>query len=160
MKVRKKPISALHCRLLELIGNLHYLIVAFLFFTDIPPGVALSDLSPSRLAVREEKQTKVSAIQCVGEQMLRQSAKEHKEMMEASQREHSQLLQVLNTAQDREDATNQSILGLFREALGTLSEMSRSMSVSRERREMEAQREALCMKMSQYNTWQETLPET
>lgn len=98
----------------------------------------LADLSPSsRLAVREEKRKKVSAIQRVGEQMLRQSSREHREMMEATQREHSQLIQVLNTAQDREDATNHSILGLFREALGALSEMSRSMNASRERRERE-----------------------
>lgn len=97
--------------------------------TDLPPDVVLSDLSPSsQMALHHSRKRKVTAMQRIDELMIWQSRKEHHALMEASSSQHSEFLGVLEMAHAEERLTNHAVCELFREAVGTLSRMSQSMS--------------------------------
>lgn len=92
----------------------------------------MSDLSPSsRLALMRAKKKKVSTVQRVGEEMMRQTSREHRAMLKASNEEHREFMSEMRAAREEERQSNQAMCSLFREALSMLSEMSKVILQSR-----------------------------
>ncbi|KAL8187438.1 UNVERIFIED_CONTAM: hypothetical protein K2H54_048674 [Gekko kuhli] len=96
---------------------------------DIPPGSAMVDLSPaSRMALKKSRQKRVSALNRVGDMMLRQSSREHLAMMEHVSRQHGEILAEMRAAREEDIIQSKAICSLFRETMTAIVGMSTSVT--------------------------------
>ncbi|KAL8177984.1 UNVERIFIED_CONTAM: hypothetical protein K2H54_024811 [Gekko kuhli] len=93
----------------------------------IPLGSAMVDLSPaSRMALKKARKKRVSALNRVGDLMIRHSARDHRNMIEHDDRQHGELLAEMCAAREEVRNQSQAICSLFRETMAAIVGMAAS----------------------------------
>ncbi|KAL8183318.1 UNVERIFIED_CONTAM: hypothetical protein K2H54_035905 [Gekko kuhli] len=96
---------------------------------DVDPGAILSEMTPAeRLTVIRARKKRVTAVQRVGEQCLKDAARERSMYLEAARREHNEFMQEMRASRQEEREAREARGEMLRSTLQVLSDIAKAIT--------------------------------